>query len=254
MGIILDVTPRITPDGMIVIETIATKSKMAATGVPISIDPTGTVISAPIFDIAEARTTVAIPDGQTIVLGGMITKSEDTLERKVPWLADIPVLGHAFRYDGTQTRRTELLIFLTPRVIRSDADSELIKQIEVERLHFFEQDAEEIHGPIFAVPPQVEMPNEPLPKLPEGGVMPAPPAPAAEDVPTTSMPGDSKFLAPTVSPQGAGQAPPQGWSPTGAGTLKPVPGTGRVDPEAGQSRKKRGLLSSFIKPLRTPTN
>jgi type II secretory pathway component GspD/PulD (secretin) len=70
----------------------------------------------------------------------------------VPWLGDLPVVGRAFRYDSTTVSRTELLIFLTPRIVLSDLDSELIKQVESERLHFIESEAEEIHGPLYSVP------------------------------------------------------------------------------------------------------
>lgn len=153
-GIILTVTPRIRPDNTIVMETVAEKSSLAGQGVPIFTDAqTGNVIESPIINITTARTTVAVPNGQTIVLGGMITKEDDTIERKVPWLGDLPVVKYAFRYDSTRTRRTELLIFLTPRIVKDDADAEIIKQIESERLHFIEQDAEAVHGPLFAVPP-----------------------------------------------------------------------------------------------------
>ena len=64
------------------------------------------------------------------------------------------MLGIPFRFDSKSTVRTELLIFLTPRVIRSSADSELIKQIESERMHFIESDAEDLHGPLYSLPPR----------------------------------------------------------------------------------------------------
>ena len=153
-GIILRVTPRITPDGTVAMDVYAEKSALAAGGVPIFTDvSTGNVIESQVRDVSIADTTVNIPNGQTIVIGGMITKTDDTIERKVPWLGDLPVLGKTFRYDSNNTVRTELLIFLTPRIIYGDADSELIKQIESERLHFLESEAEEIHGPIYSVPP-----------------------------------------------------------------------------------------------------
>jgi type II secretion system protein D len=166
-GIILEVTPRITPDGSIVMVTHAEKSQVsAASGVPLVADPvSGTVIQSPLIDSVAADTTVMVPDGQTVVIGGMITKSDTSIDRRVPWLADIPVLGQAFRYDSDSTLRTELLIFLTPRIIRSNEDSERIKQIEAERMHFFVEEAESIHGPIYALP--TEGPDAP----------PAPPAP-----------------------------------------------------------------------------
>ena len=137
---------------MIVMVVAAEKSEFGG-GVPVFTDVnTGQVITAPVKELATAISTVSVPNGQTVVMGGMITKSDETIERKVPWLGDIPWLGVPFRYDGTTTRRGELLIFLTPRIIYNDADSELIKQVEAERLHFLEQEAEEIHGPIYSVP------------------------------------------------------------------------------------------------------
>ncbi|MEO1993988.1 MAG: secretin N-terminal domain-containing protein, partial [Planctomycetaceae bacterium] len=166
-GIILEVTPRITPDGSIVMVTHAEKSQVsAASGVPLVVDPvSGTVIQSPLIDSVAADTTVMVPDGQTVVIGGMITKSDTSIDRRVPWLADIPLLGQAFRYDSDSTLRTELLIFLTPRIIRTNEDSERMKQVESERMHFFIEEAESIHGPIYALP--TEGPDAP----------PAPPAP-----------------------------------------------------------------------------
>ena len=79
--------------------------------------------------------------------------SGDTEIHKVPWVGDVPWIGTAFRSETNEVVRKELLIFLTPRIIYGDADSELIKQIESERLHFLESEAEEIHGPIYSVPP-----------------------------------------------------------------------------------------------------
>jgi len=151
-GITLEVTPRITPDGIIAMKVFASKSGLAGTDVPVFVNTDGSTINSPIINQSIADTTVNVPNGQTIVIGGMITKSDQSLERKVPWLGDLPIVGRAFRYDSTTISRTELLIFLTPRVILSDLDSELIKQVEAERLHFIESEAEEIHGPLYSVP------------------------------------------------------------------------------------------------------
>jgi type II secretion system protein D len=151
-GITLEVTPRITPDGIIAMKVFASKSGLAGTDVPVFVNSDGSTINSPIINQSIADTTVNVPNGQTIVIGGMITKSDASLERKVPWLGDLPIVGRAFRYDSTTISRTELLIFLTPRVILSDLDSELIKQVESERLHFLESDAEEVHGPLYSVP------------------------------------------------------------------------------------------------------
>jgi type II secretory pathway component GspD/PulD (secretin) len=151
-GIILEVTPRVTPDGTIAMEVYAEKSALTDTDIPVFVNTDGSTITSPVINEAVADTIVTVPNGQTVVIGGMITKSDSTLERKVPWLGDLPMLGKLFRYDGTEIARTELLIFLTPRIVLTDLDAELIKQVETERMHFIESEAEEIHGPLYSVP------------------------------------------------------------------------------------------------------
>jgi type II secretory pathway component GspD/PulD (secretin) len=160
-GIILTVTPRISQDGQIVMQVIAEKSQYDLNnGVPLFTDAnTGNVVTSPIKDITTANTTAKVQDGQTIVIGGLITKSEDVTESKVPYLGDIPVIGAAFRFDSRRARRTELLIFLTPRIVHGDTDIELIKQDEMERMHFFEDEAEMIYGPLMGVPAESFVPG-----------------------------------------------------------------------------------------------
>ena len=172
VGITLRVTPRITPDGIIAMNVFADKSSLAATGVPIFVNPDGSTIESPIIDQSQAQTTVNVPNGQTIVIGGMITRSDASNEAKVPWLGDLPIIGQAFRYDSSASNRTELLIFLTPRIVLSDLDSELIKQVESERMHFIESDAEELHGPLFSVPEPAEA--SPVDELPQSFIEPMP--------------------------------------------------------------------------------
>ena len=133
-GIILKVTPRISPDGRVQLDVNAEKSAFnlaPGTGVPIFTDATnGNVIEAPIKDITTADTTVSIQSGQTIVLGGMITNDQTVVVRKVPWLGDIPFIGRLFRYDLNRHKRKELLVFLTPTVLEHDGHADLLKARE----------------------------------------------------------------------------------------------------------------------------
>ncbi len=239
-GIILTVTPRISPEENIVMEVVAEKSAFTGAGVPLFVDPTtGNQITSPIKNISTARTVVGVPNGQTIVLGGMISKNDETIERKVPWLGDIPFLGLPFRYDSTRTRRTELLIFLTPRVIRGDADSELIKQVESERMHFVESQAEEIHGPLFAIPgpaypdwmyqdgycPPEMMPVDPGLEVPSHEpTIPTPPPAAPPGVP----------YGPVV-PQNNGNLGPQGNNGTVPSGVVPAGGFQQTSPNVQQT-------------------
>ena len=197
-GIILQVTPTISPDGNIRITITAEKSQFDLNnGVILINDPVNGNITSPVKDITQAETTVVVQDEQTIVLGGLITKSKDTLERKVPWLSDIPLIGEIFQFKSKTTRRTELLMFLTPRVVKGNAYNEMIKQIESDRLHYTESEAEEIHGPIFGLPAETMDDSHGYPLTPAPGpgrVNPGSlerlPLPAIEEngVPMTIMP------------------------------------------------------------------
>ncbi|HMB70848.1 MAG TPA: type IV pilus secretin PilQ, partial [bacterium] len=68
---------------------------------------------------SEASTRVIVEDGQTAVIGGLIRTNESTVERGVPYLKDVPVLGGLFRNTNDVREQRELLIFVTPRIIRS---------------------------------------------------------------------------------------------------------------------------------------
>ena len=136
VGLILGVTPRVSPDGTVVMEIDAEKSALGAEqeGIPIAVSTDGTVIRSPRVDTTTAQATVSAADGETIVLGGLITENDQYVHRSVPVLGDIPVLEHFFRYDSLIKRRTELLIILTPHVIRTAEDNARLRQLEMARM------------------------------------------------------------------------------------------------------------------------
>jgi len=158
------VTPRISPSGRITVDVDAEKSSFRltpGTGVPIFTDATnGNVIEAPVKDITTANTTVSVQSGQTIVLGGMITNENRTVNRKVPWLGDLPILGRAFRYDLQDMARTELLVLLTPIQISDDAHADRLLHQEVSRVHM-PASAWEFNENVFGTP-QGTNPRMPL--------------------------------------------------------------------------------------------
>jgi hypothetical protein len=124
------------------------KSEVApvAEGIPISVAADGTPILSPRVNITTAQTTVSAADGETIILGGLITRGTQTTERRVPYLSDIPIAGRLFRFDSKAVRRTELLIILTPRVIRGQEDMEQLKRVESARMSWCAADIHELHG------------------------------------------------------------------------------------------------------------
>jgi hypothetical protein len=148
VGVILSVIPRISPDGLVVMQIDAEKSALEpeATGIPIFSSPTGQVVRSPIIDSTTAQTTVSAMDGQTIVLGGLISKDKNESHRSVPWLGDLPLIGNLFRFDSTSCERTELLIIMTPHVIRTTADAEALKREEAARMSWCLCDVIKIHG------------------------------------------------------------------------------------------------------------
>lgn len=150
VGLILGVTPRISPDGMVVMEIDSEKSRVGpeVEGIPVAVSVDGTVIRSPRVDTATAQTTVSAMDGETIVLGGLITQDKQEIHRQVPLLGDLPILKHLFRYDGYVSRRSELLIILTPHIIRTPEDNERIRQIEISRMSWCAADVFALQGDI----------------------------------------------------------------------------------------------------------
>ncbi|MEX0714406.1 MAG: secretin N-terminal domain-containing protein [Pirellulales bacterium] len=148
VGLVLGVTPRISPDGLVVMEINAEKSQVGpeAEGIPISINATGEVIRSPRIDATTAQTTISAMDGQTVVFAGLITKSKTEVRRRVPLLSEIPILGNLFRYDGVSGRKTELLIIMTPRIVRNEAHAEVVKRDEAARMSWCLADVQKLHG------------------------------------------------------------------------------------------------------------
>lgn len=148
VGLILGVTPRISPDGNVVMEVDAERSELGriADGIPIAVNTDGDPILSPRIRTQTAQTTISAADGQTVVLGGLIFRNNINLTRRVPYLSSIPVLGHLFRYDFEQNLKTELLIILTPHVVRNGEDADRIKQLESSRMSWCLADVERIHG------------------------------------------------------------------------------------------------------------
>lgn len=112
-GLVLSVTPQISADGWIMLDVS-----------PIITRLTGIVESklgstAPILDVKQSSSLVRLRDGEMVVIGGLIQDQVSKIERKVPLLGDIPWLGALFRGTYEVTAKTELVIFLSPHIIRS---------------------------------------------------------------------------------------------------------------------------------------
>lgn len=149
VGILLQVQPRVSPDNLIVMAVDAEKSDIGPEdqGIPISINTNGQVIRSPFYNTQLAQTTVQATEGQSIVLGGLITSTKNQLHRRIPYLSNLPLLGNLFRFDSVAQERTELLIVLTPHIVRDEADADRIKQAEASRMSWCLGDVIKLNGP-----------------------------------------------------------------------------------------------------------
>jgi general secretion pathway protein D len=89
---------------------------------------------SPIIDRRRANTTVTVRDGETVVIGGLINDRFERVDKKVPILGDIPLLGLLFRQKSETTTKTELLIVLRPHVVRTPARLNEITEAAVNRM------------------------------------------------------------------------------------------------------------------------
>lgn len=106
----LEVTPQITPDNSIIMEVKVNKDSVG------QIFPDGVSINK-----NEVNAKVLVKDGETIVIGGVFTNTQSKSVDKVPLLGDIPYVGSLFRRDVVKDSKSELLIFLTPRIMNNQA-------------------------------------------------------------------------------------------------------------------------------------
>ncbi len=108
VGIKLTVTPTINSDQKITLNVHPEVSLYVRS------DPAG-----PVIGTREAITTVIVNNGETVVIGGLITDEDRKSATMVPLLGDLPIIGHLFRQDIKSKDRTELLVFITPQIINN---------------------------------------------------------------------------------------------------------------------------------------
>ena len=128
VGIILTVTPFITVNKTVEMIVAPEISSLSTQTVQISSN-----FSAPIINKTAAETVVVAPDGQTVVIGGLMQKQTSSQVSKVPLLGDIPVLGHLFKRTTNSSEKTELLIFLTPYIVKGTDRLEELTVDQVDR-------------------------------------------------------------------------------------------------------------------------
>jgi type II secretory pathway component GspD/PulD (secretin) len=191
VGVIMNVIPKISPDNKVTMRITPQISSVAGQAT------LGNGVQSPIFNQQILDTTVIARDGETVAIGGLITRSDQKNENKIPWVGDLPVIGAAFRYRQQIKRKQELLVILTPRIIRNRLEMERVLAEESRKMDWVVGDALRTHGttgmhPLFAPPPG---------SGPGSGLPGSPPLPGAYG-PAGGV--DGNLMAPAVP-----QAPPR---------------------------------------------
>ena len=146
-GVILTVLPQVNADGLVNLQVRQEVSEVdnsfsSATG-------------SPAFTTREAETTAVVQNGDSLLIGGIIQESTSRGRSGVPYLMDLPVVGRLFRVDTDNVRRVELIILLTPHVIRNRSESLLVTEQYKDRLWDVVDEIERTSG--LKPPSQAEM-------------------------------------------------------------------------------------------------
>ncbi len=137
VGVILAVTPRVSPDGVITLRVDMEKSSVGNT-----VGATG----AQAIIKTEAQTTLMARSGQTVVFSGLIEEEKEHNERGAPILSELPGIGPLFKYETDQASRREILIIMTPYLVTNDQDISMHNNDEIDRVNWCLSDVAEVYG------------------------------------------------------------------------------------------------------------
>jgi general secretion pathway protein D len=120
VGVTLEVTPRIGESGKVYLDLYQTTDSFTQ----------DTVSGKPIINTRETQSTMVVQDGQTLVMGGLIRDNQSVAIQKVPILGDLPIIGHFFRTDKSVNSKTELVVFVRPTIVSTQAEADALTQRE----------------------------------------------------------------------------------------------------------------------------
>jgi general secretion pathway protein D len=211
IGIKLQITPQISSDDNVRLEI---KQEISDITVTPGLNPN---IVGPSTSKRSADTTVVIKDRQTMVIGGLIRDNLTTSTSKVPLLGDIPILGWLFKFKTTKIEKTNLMIFITPYIIKDETGAAEITKKKNDTLDEFRK---EYHIEKKGSEPVIPAPSQPKPDQRTGSSeTQGAAAPALQTAPTGSAAVEQPAPAGTMQ-----SAPPLETAPTGSAAVEqPAP-------------------------------
>ncbi|KPK76923.1 MAG: hypothetical protein AMJ79_04955 [Phycisphaerae bacterium SM23_30] len=115
VGVTLNITPHVSQGGQVGLE-IDSKFTQLIESV------TGLSVETPTTSTRQIKTGISMPSGQTVVIGGLIRDDKITIEKKIPFLGDIPLIGTLFKFQRDRLQKTNLLLFITPYILSGQSD------------------------------------------------------------------------------------------------------------------------------------
>ena len=163
VGLFLGVIPRISRgvgenQDKVVMLISASKSNLGAASDGMPLVMGGQTVRSPNINQTRIETIVKAADGETILLGGMLSTDKQEICRSVPYLSNLPILGNLFKYEYERMKRTELIVIMRPRIVRKTEDMDTIKRVEFARMNWCLADVTKLHGDIGVYNPMARQP------------------------------------------------------------------------------------------------
>jgi general secretion pathway protein D len=207
IGVILEVTPRVTYEGDIVLEGLMVESSTLGPNISVAGQ------DVPSFGSRKVTTTLRLREGESNLLAGLLRDDERKSMTGLPGINRMPILRALFGQTNTQVNQTDIVMLLTPRIVRTHE----LSADDLAPMYIGTQQNIGLGGPPPLIAPPaagVETPPQPVPDLPPGGI-PGAPAPGVPGPPVAAAPG----VTPTTPPPPPGTFP----VPTPTEPGKPVP-------------------------------
>ncbi len=161
-GRILTIIPQVNAQGLV---NLQIKAEVSALGDNIAVGGVGETF--PTFNTQDAETTAVVHDGETLVIGGLIGENRTRSRSGIPYLMDLPVVGRFFGTTSNDTNRTELIMLITPRVIRSRDESRYITEDFKSKLNSVRNELEQMERERAKSKPKLAPPVIPPPVEPK---------------------------------------------------------------------------------------
>ena len=152
VGTNLTIIPTINQDDYVSVQILQEVSTLTTQTIQ-------SALNAPVISTREASTRATIRNGQTVVIAGLIGSTDEYTDSGVPFLKDIPILGFLFRRQDHTRNRTELAIFVTPYIVRTDESADAVRErvrqrLEIQAPGIFKDSLPRVIPPIPPPPPQ----------------------------------------------------------------------------------------------------